>query len=363
MKKSTNLLLTDLEIKKVWDFSLLKDSVNEIEDNIDYILTIWLSSELSSNALKKYSIQPQFFKKYFATKILQYFIWVIKEENKAWNCPVVSKMLSFFNNKQMLLNDVYFICSGFKNALNEFVHYKKNFDLNIEINNLFDLNFSWVIDSYLNDYFISWMKEKCSLVLDNVEWYKEIDVEEKWNDILLETKEKDGNLLSDTGFMENINRDHFFSEKISAEEFYKEYNPDPDIIDDLTDLEESFEALFYKTEWLNIDKIKWLQKVLEWYSQILYMLSIFNNLNNSVVALIDLLSWIEVDNVSLELDQILCTWLKWVFDDLVKWKKDVFIIKNTVDVNCLDDSLLSSIKQIENYIAWDNAEYADMEYF
>jgi len=235
-----------------------------------------------------------------------------------------------------------------------------------EVNNLFDQNFWWVIVWYMENYVIEWYKKDCDLI---IEWWNNYVKEEKSENKegISENKEEisidnnseinEWNSVVESWFMKEINRDHFSWKKMSAEEFCLEFDIDWEMIDDLNDLEDNFERLFYTDEWLTDIKLEWLVRVLEWYSQILYILSVFKNLNGSLTALIWIIKSIDINDINSEINSMLCSSFKWVFDDLRKWKKDVFIIRETNDINYLDDSLLSSIKQIENDISW---EYDDI---
>ncbi|MDP3118908.1 MAG: hypothetical protein Q8N01_00640 [Sulfuricurvum sp.] len=115
------------------------------------VLNKWLQNLRVQSVLKRNGINPIFFIKHFGSRVLDYFIGVLRREKEPGQCPVVMVMLKFFSERCILLDDIYQICSGMKNSVvsilldNGIVHSDVKFATAVE---LFDANFSGVIREY-----------------------------------------------------------------------------------------------------------------------------------------------------------------------------------------------------------------------
>ncbi len=130
--------------------NILKENIKVFEDNKIDIIKYWINSQAVLNTINKYNIEKEIFIKDYAFGIIDYYIGVVNEKNEIGHCPVINNLMLFLKDKNVSSEDLFFICSGFKDALVEFTH-----DYNInskqiikDINYIFEHNFAGVLREY-----------------------------------------------------------------------------------------------------------------------------------------------------------------------------------------------------------------------
>jgi len=120
--------------------------------NHSEILSKWKDQKRTGEVLNNHTISLNFFIKHFGSRVLDYFIDVLRAKQEAGYCPVIIVMLRFFSKHGITLDEVYQICSGMRNTVvdilikNDIYHSEILFKETID---LFDMNFSGVIREYI----------------------------------------------------------------------------------------------------------------------------------------------------------------------------------------------------------------------
>jgi len=132
-------------------FKNIQKHIDLLEENRDIILDMWMDYEIVQTKLTQNSMNLAFFREKFATKVFDFAISVVKNEQQSGDCPVIGVMLMLFKKKNIPLSDVFMICVHFKNALLHFAY--KNSILNNdsirELSILMDHAFEGVINEYV----------------------------------------------------------------------------------------------------------------------------------------------------------------------------------------------------------------------
>jgi len=152
------------------------------------------------------------------------------------------------------------------------------------------------------------------------------------------------------GQMENFNETHT---KISAKEFLKEYTEM-----EITHLLEEIE-----TSQIGIDEIIYTlyednleEKKEEIAGEILIFATFLNNfedfreLSTTLSLLERHFESVSYDEVESKTKEHICNFIKAIFNDLIKWKDNVFIERSAVDVYYINASMLNSCIQLEALI-------------
>ncbi|EDZ61241.1 hypothetical protein SMGD1_0315 [Sulfurimonas gotlandica GD1] len=127
------------------------------------ILSKWKEQKRVQEVLNHNNVNTDFFIKHFGSRVLDYFIGVLRKEQEAGHCPVIIVMLKFFSKHGFMLDEIYRICSGMRNTVvdvlieNDIHHSETLFKETID---LFDMNFSGVIKEYIE--ISNNISEKCS---------------------------------------------------------------------------------------------------------------------------------------------------------------------------------------------------------
>lgn len=158
------------------------------------------------------------------------------------------------------------------------------------------------------------------------------------------------------------------SEKTSAAEFAADL--DPDVIDKLDKLEgneETLDSLIYDFETkLEIETLPKIAIEITKFADELELLYEFHNIGYALKKLGAIINEISQEDIDGAKSKKLSMLLRNTFEDLVNWRKTIFVYKNTDDIHYLDSSLLNSCLQIE--LALKNAKIEeencdDMELF
>lgn len=131
-------------------------SINVIVDDLalnkSTIMDAWVNDDMVKNKLRKHVIDNEYFRKHFGEKVFDYFVGVVKGENKVGNCPVIISMLDFFKHKNLPLESIFIICVNFKNSITTYICKKYTFESELfhELSLILDKNFEGVISQYMN---------------------------------------------------------------------------------------------------------------------------------------------------------------------------------------------------------------------
>ncbi|MBU0721063.1 hypothetical protein KJ877_06935, partial [bacterium] len=90
---------------------------NILEHQHSVMLDVWKEKELVQSLLLKRDIHPDFFISHFGSRVLDYFVSVLRGKNAPGQCPVISVMLHFFQRRGIKLDEVFHICSGMRNTI------------------------------------------------------------------------------------------------------------------------------------------------------------------------------------------------------------------------------------------------------
>lgn len=128
----------------------LAENIEKFENDKVSIIKEWLQNDDVIYILDSHNIDRELFVKKYAINILEYYISVVKGEKKIGDCPVIQEFLEYLKDKDIKSNELFLICSGFKNSL---VNYAFDNDimskeLNKEINYIFEHNFTGVLNTY-----------------------------------------------------------------------------------------------------------------------------------------------------------------------------------------------------------------------
>jgi hypothetical protein len=128
----------------------LEEHIDQIDIARDNILNKWMDKPIALDVLQKYNITDEHFMNDYGSKIINYYIDVVKGRVRIGNCPVVRTMLLDFKELDIQNYELYSICSQLRVSLIEII-----FELEIESKELvseasyvFDMNFGGVLKMY-----------------------------------------------------------------------------------------------------------------------------------------------------------------------------------------------------------------------
>lgn len=323
-----------LHLADTSDYNSPKNILNDLERSIEKISILWVEQTTVQSRLEKYNIDKEFFRTRYAVNVIVYFVGVIKEENELGNCPVIIVMLDFLKAKEFLLEDLYMICSGFKNILLNYIFssytYKKHLIEDIAF--ILDSNFEGVITNYLE-------KRACN----------------KKEKIVLMTK-KDESISSESVAGIDVS--------------YSEYVLENDIYE-LYDLEEEIDklAIFATSENnASLQNSIDLGNAIEQYGTVLSNYPIFVDLGESIIKLgSHLFQNAEMLFHDKEKMQNISALLEAFVNDLIVWRKEIFE-NNIEDYQFLNSSFFSNVDTIIMFIDYDenqeeSAEGSEIDFF
>lgn len=176
-----------------------------------------------------------------------------------------------------------------------------------------------------------------------------------------EKKSFDFNNFTNAFKHEIINSKDFF-EKFSYK--FQNINNLEEYVNSLLQLDKNFENEI-RSLYLNRPNnkiISNISKILNEISQKLEMIEIFVPFSKILKSFSKFLTNLDISTLTKKEIQKL-TILEFVYDDLSRFIQIVFVYKNSIDVNYLQDSLKSSILQIEKSILVEKIEEEDLELF
>lgn len=329
--ENANILTCNLQDAS--DFSSAKDILEDLENNKEKISHLWADKKVVYERLSNHTIDVEYFRKHYGIKVIEYFLNVIRGEAEVGNCPVIFKMLEFFENRNLPLEDIFMICVLFKNSVSAYIFNKYSFNNKLfeDISLILDRNFEGVIINYLK-------LKNC----DGKEIIKSAVKQAEAKIIKEETKE-----AKEEAKIEDIN--------------YAEYVLENDVYE-LQDLEDDIDNLAIAVtmnsnalveEYLNLgEKIKR-------YGTILSNYPLFSELGKYIAKLgINF-----IDNAQLLLDDRqrmsnITALVEGFVNDLIVWRKEIFE-NNIENPHFLDSSFFSNVDTIIMFIEYDESAEAD----
>jgi hypothetical protein len=135
------------------NFNGNKSLADLLKKNHSAILSKWREQTRFQSVLNAKEINIDFFIKHFGSRVLDYFIGVLRGEKASGQCPVIIVMLKFFWTHGLSLEEIFHICSGKRNAVIHILHESGitySDDMVTMAIELFDTNFSGVIAEYID---------------------------------------------------------------------------------------------------------------------------------------------------------------------------------------------------------------------
>ncbi|MGB6329751.1 MAG: HAMP domain-containing sensor histidine kinase [Halarcobacter sp.] len=136
--------------------SLLKKHTPLYSKNILALIKYWIKNKNILNILKKHEIKTETFVKNYGIAIIEYFIAVVREEEKIGSCPFIDELLIYLKGKDVTSSELFIICSGLRNSFIEFSYDFEIISLEIEkeITYLFEESFIGILEKYSKSIFV-----------------------------------------------------------------------------------------------------------------------------------------------------------------------------------------------------------------
>jgi len=128
----------------------LINHVKSFESNKITIIKYWVNKLEIIQILDICNIDKELFIRRYAFGVLDYYIDIIKGNNKIGDCPIIIDFLKYLKKQNVKSSQLFILCSGFKEAI---LLYIKDLDIHnstiiSQINDLFEKNFSHVLETY-----------------------------------------------------------------------------------------------------------------------------------------------------------------------------------------------------------------------
>jgi len=168
---------------------------------------------------------------------------------------------------------------------------------------------------------------------------------------------------------DNIENMHYKDEeKISAENFLKEFEVDQYLLDDLKDNETDIKDILFSEDTLSAEILVSVSETFNRYIHILKVTIEFEDIAYSLESLSLLLKTFPIDSLDETKKSTLRFYIQGLINDLSTWKQYIFIEPNTPDIHYLDASLLENCFTIEKFISSDSEDNTlddedDLEFF
>lgn len=309
------------------NFTALTTYSNHFEASKRDILHHWMSQPSAYGTLESYNITPEFFGRYFGKRLIDYSFGVVDGENELGNCPIIGVMLTFFHKKNFALDDVFVLCAELKNSFLSYSLKHEVLTQNVmqEITHLMDQNLKGVIREFTGTAAVT---IDCPLVYD-AEAFK--------------------NRATNT---------------TSASQYLQEVEIDFELLDELNEIEsEAFASMHLDTVMTHQSYDEVIALLLN-YTKVLNWLIEFKEITYALNVLIDILEHTPLESIDAEHLEVSTIYIKAIIGDLSMWRTSVFVTQSTEDIHYLDDTLLSSIAQLQIMLSeQDNHDTCDIEFF
>ena len=323
-----NMLYIDQ--KDASQFNSAKNILKDLEENKEKISRLWTDKAVVHERLESHYIDVEFFRSHYAIKVIEYFLGVIKGDNKAGNCPVIFIMLDFFKNKNLPLKDIFMVCVLFKNTVSSYIFDKYTFNnaLFDDISEILDKNFEGVIINYL----------------------------------ALKYEMKNTSYSPKKSQQDTVKVEVPIEKKETAKELvtYREYVLEHDLYE-LLDLEEEIDNLAIsvtESAQVVLDDFFVLGERIKKYGDILTSYPIFIELGRCIVKLGEyFLSNAELLYHEKEKMSSIASLIEGFVNDLIIWRREVFD-NNIEDPHFLNQSFFSNVDTIIMLIEYDESASA-----
>lgn len=326
-------------------FPHLNKHIELIQLNKKIILEMWMSYDVVQERLCSNALEIKFFQDKFASKVFDFSLSILLEENKNGDCPVINVMLMLFKRKNIPLSDIFLICVHFKNALLHFAEQNSFLNANIleEIAYLTDKNFEGVIKEYVSIYYNDTPLEKKSSQIVKSKITPQIQIINQ-------------SLSPSIGTNSN-------QATTSAKDYFNDVNIEMEMVDELDELEnDTLNALESQKE-LNQHSLHESANLFEQYAKVLNMMYEFDELAYTLTLLKELLNNVEFTTLSEDIKSMVTTYLEAIIADLRSWRISIFILQDAQDIHYLDKTLLSSIAQIQLTLSPSEETEDEIEFF
>ncbi len=314
------------------DIDNLKKNLNIFEEKKDLIAKEWLLIDRVKARLIEHKINPEFFEKHFAIKVIEYFLSVIKGDSNIGHCPTISVMLMFFKGKKITVNDIFVICDGLKEALLVML-----------------LNEEMLDESLLREMFYVKNSNFVGVLRDCAYMNIPLDIE-NGDGFIGEKIQKEEIILTQS------NEDIVLTTPKKELKTYDDYVIDNDLAE-LKELEEEIDSLgalitMNHTNGGNSEQIDEMSENLDKYGHILTTYPLFENLGFNIKELsinIKDLSEVELSENKINM---LSALIESFIHDLIMWRKSLFEVGVT-NPHEFDNSIISSVDTISKLLSKD----------
>jgi hypothetical protein len=320
-------------------FSTLYSMKDCLEQAKVPILNRWMAYGDTVEALGRNKMTPEFFSHYFGIKVIEYALGVIKGVNKPGNCPVIGVMLSFFEKKNIPMEDLFLICVNFKNA---FIRHMLEEgvltpDALYEVSLLIDRNFAGVIRAYRD--------ASCKACVNDIE--------------------QSGSHVEDFPVIaHHLPLPEGGEPCTSALQYLQEIEIDIEILDELDEIERETLSSLDLSGVIDYEGYREVIGLFSDYVKVLNQLFEFKELAYTLIMLIELLENSSIDEMGEEKRGMLTLYIKAIIEDLSLWRRAVFVDQSAEDIHYLDRTLLSSIAQLQILLSEEgDAETEEIEFF
>lgn len=123
---------------------------NQLKQNKKTIIKYWLSSSRINTILENHKLDKKMFITLYANGVIDYYIDVINNQKKIGECPVIDELLDYLKINNITSDELFILCSGFKNALIRYFYDLKinSYETEAEISFIFEENFAGVLSKY-----------------------------------------------------------------------------------------------------------------------------------------------------------------------------------------------------------------------
>jgi len=296
-------------------FTHLAPYADQLECEKESVIGCWINIPEVNERLKANEIAPKFFGKHFAVRILEYAIGVLRGENQLGQCPIMSVLIRFFSHANIPIRDVVIICTGLRNAMIEFCYKIKpmGYALYREVAYLMDQNLAGVLDEMVY-----------------VRYHAK-------------TESTQHAISASTPTVTEV-----LKERVSAEAYLAEIDYNHDDLDELGELKEDvIDALYQHDGVINSTLQEKLAMVFDKYGSVLGNFYEFNALSEAIIMFASMLHSVDLEALDSSRHKRLFIYFEGIIKDLDAWKDNIFITQSAEDIHYLDESLYSSIAQLE----------------
>lgn len=131
-------------------FSSLYDNKERLIGAKETILDTWIIQEQCAAILNHHAVDVERFRRYYASRVFDYFIGVVAKEVELGKCPIMKEFIEYLNDKEIRADELFMVCSYFKRSV---VAMTYTLGINSSsifeaISYLFDMNFASVLTLY-----------------------------------------------------------------------------------------------------------------------------------------------------------------------------------------------------------------------